>query len=89
MPPDPEGEETASLLQAADVVIGPEEPPSPLATGPKVPDFLGKTKREVLNESSELGMRVQVAGKGVARFQQPRAGSILEPGERVKVVFTR
>jgi cell division protein FtsI (penicillin-binding protein 3) len=57
--------------------------------GPTVPDFQGKTKRQVAEESSALGFRVELAGAGVARMQQPPPGAVLEPGQRVKVHFAR
>jgi membrane peptidoglycan carboxypeptidase len=69
------------------VVLGPEPPPHLVAAGPKVPDFQGKTKRAVLQESLALGVRVEIAGTGIARTQDPPAGSALRPGERVKVQF--
>jgi cell division protein FtsI (penicillin-binding protein 3) len=79
-----EGEE---LQQAG--VIGPPLPPEMIPTGPKVPNFQGKTKRQVMEESSALGVRVEIAGAGIARRQEPAPGSILRPGERVRVRFAR
>jgi cell division protein FtsI (penicillin-binding protein 3) len=57
--------------------------------GPKVPDFSGKTLRTVLQESSALGLPVEISGQGIARRQVPPAGSILPPGERIRVQFVR
>ncbi|HYP06862.1 MAG TPA: penicillin-binding protein, partial [Bryobacteraceae bacterium] len=70
-------------------LVGPGLPPEMLALGPKVPNFRGKTKRQVIEESSALGVAVQIAGVGIARRQEPRPGSVLRPGERVKVQFAR
>jgi cell division protein FtsI (penicillin-binding protein 3) len=82
LPPDSEEEQTA-------VMMGPALPPEMIPVGPKVPNFRGKTKRQVMEESSALGMRVEIAGTGIARRQQPQPGVILRPGERVKVRFAR
>ncbi len=79
-----DGEE---LQQAA--MMGPSLPPEMMPAGPKVPDFHGKTKRQVMEESSALGVRVEIAGAGIARRQEPAAGSVLRPGERVRVQFAR
>ena len=58
--------------------------------GPKVPDFRGMTLRGVLEESSARGMPVETLGApdvGLVRNQDPAAGTILPPGERVRVEF--
>jgi cell division protein FtsI (penicillin-binding protein 3) len=83
-PPDQEQEEVE--LKPA-VVLGPERPAHLAYTGPKVPDFHGKSKRAVLEESFALGVRVEVAGVGIARSQDPPAGVALRRGERIKVQF--
>jgi hypothetical protein len=70
-------------------LVGPALPPEMIPTGPKVPNFRGKTKRQVIEQSSALGVPVQIAGAGIARRQEPRPGSVLRPGERVKVQFAR
>lgn len=57
--------------------------------GPKVPDFRGMTLRGVLEESAAKGVQIEVSGNGLARNQEPAAGSILGPGVRVRVQFTR
>jgi cell division protein FtsI (penicillin-binding protein 3) len=69
--------------------MGPELPPEMIPTGPKVPNFRGMTKRQVIEESSALGMAVQIAGAGIARRQEPRPGAVLRPGETVRVQFAR
>ena len=46
-------------LQEA-VMVGPPLPPEMIPNGPKVPNFQGKTKRQVMEESSALGVRVQI-----------------------------
>jgi hypothetical protein len=80
-------------------VFGPELPPPPppvapavvaaVPAGPKAPDFRGKTLRDVLEESTALGIRVEFKGTGIARLQQPPAGSVLRSGEPMKVIFAR
>ena len=57
--------------------------------GPKVPNFQGMTLRGVLEASAASGVQIEVLGNGLARKQEPRAGSILAPGARVRVQFTR
>jgi cell division protein FtsI (penicillin-binding protein 3) len=57
--------------------------------GPKVPNFQGMTLRAVLEESAATGVQIEVSGNGLARNQEPAAGSILAPGARVRVQFTR
>ena len=88
-PPDLEGEGDV-LMQP--VPLGPAPagvPVQMVATGPKAPNFHGKTKREVLTQSMAAGVRVQMAGSGVVRSQMPPPGVTLRPGEHVKVVFAR
>jgi membrane peptidoglycan carboxypeptidase len=57
--------------------------------GPKVPDFYGKSLRTVMQESSRLGVPVDVIGSGIVRAQAPAAGGILAQGQRVRVQFAR
>lgn len=57
--------------------------------GPKVPNFRGMTLRAVLEESAATGVQIEVLGNGLVRNQEPPAGSILAPGARVRVQFTR
>jgi cell division protein FtsI (penicillin-binding protein 3) len=57
--------------------------------GPKVPNFRGMTLRAVLEESAATGVQIEVSGNGLVRNQEPPAGSILAPGARVRVQFSR
>lgn len=57
--------------------------------GPRVPNFVGKSMRVVLAEAAEKGLTIFPAGSGIARMQQPPAGSILHEGERIRVQFSR
>ncbi|HWR50411.1 MAG TPA: penicillin-binding transpeptidase domain-containing protein [Bryobacteraceae bacterium] len=61
--------------------------PAVIAVGPKAPLFQGKTMRAVLEESLQAGVPVEVVGSGIARAQWPVPGSMLNPGQRVRVEF--
>ncbi len=66
--------------------------PAQAETGPdapKVPNFVGKTLRDVMTEAAADGLDVDMLGSGLARAQTPEAGSALTPGERISVRFTR
>jgi membrane peptidoglycan carboxypeptidase len=58
-------------------------------TGPRAPDFNGKTLRDVLEQSAALGIQVQYTGSGLAATQQPAPGTPLRQGERIRVQFAR
>jgi cell division protein FtsI (penicillin-binding protein 3) len=60
-----------------------------VSIGPSVPNFIGKTIRDVIEESAAQGVRVDLSGSGLARRQEPPAGTRLAVGQRVKVVFER
>jgi cell division protein FtsI (penicillin-binding protein 3) len=81
-PPEEEESETTPA-----VVLGPERPAHLAVAGATVPNFYGKTKRAVLQQSLAMGVRVQIAGSGIARTQDPPPGVAIRPGERVKVTF--
>lgn len=69
-----------------------EPPPSAvpgLVSGPRVPDFQGMTMRAVLAKSAAEGWHVQTVGNGIARGQEPVAGTIVPPEKRVRVLFRR
>jgi cell division protein FtsI (penicillin-binding protein 3) len=57
--------------------------------GPRVPNFYGKTSREVMALSSRTGVPVIMAGAGIVSYQMPLAGEILLPGQKVKVTLAR
>jgi cell division protein FtsI (penicillin-binding protein 3) len=57
--------------------------------GTAVPDFQGKTVRDVIQTAAGAGMQVELIGHGVARAQAPPAGAMLPPGEKVRVLFAR
>ena len=56
---------------------------------PKVPNFVGKTVRDVMQEAAADGLDVVMFGSGLARTQTPNAGASLMPGERIRVRFAR
>jgi cell division protein FtsI (penicillin-binding protein 3) len=57
--------------------------------GPRVPNFQGKTVRNVIEQASALGIPVEFSGSGIARAQAPEPGAILPSGRRVRVQFSR
>lgn len=57
--------------------------------GPRVPNFQGKTIRNVIEQAAALGIPVEFTGSGVARAQAPQPGAILPSGQRVRVEFSR
>jgi cell division protein FtsI (penicillin-binding protein 3) len=59
------------------------------ALGPKAPDFRGMTLRAVLEAAAARGLEVEVEGSGLARTQEPAAGTALPRGVRVRVQFAR
>lgn len=66
-----------------------DDQPAGAAKGPMVPDFKGKTMRDVLAEAAAKGLVIQPDGSGVARLQYPAAGATLRQGERIRVRFSR
>ena len=57
---------------------------------PKVPDFVGKTVKDVMTEAAADGLDVDMQGSGgLARAQIPEPGASLLPGEHIKVRFAR
>ncbi len=58
-----------------------------LVSGPKTPDFRGKTMRAVLAEALAAGLPLEVSGRGLAREQFPAPGAPLPEDRRVRVVF--
>ncbi len=58
-------------------------------TGPTVPNFRGKTMRDVLTEAAAKGLTVVADGSGIARMQSPAPGTPLREGDRIHVQFAR
>jgi len=51
--------------------------PNPAETGPKVPNFRGKSMRAVVEQAGSMGLPVLIDGSGIARDQVPQAGAVL------------
>jgi cell division protein FtsI (penicillin-binding protein 3) len=60
-----------------------------LWTGPRVPDFRGKTMREVMERTSAMGLVLYPEGNGTARVQSPPAGTPLTEETVIRVRFSR
>ncbi len=69
--------------------VGQTQPKPRVPEAPGVPDFRGKSMRDVVEEASAEGLDVMVEGSGVARAQLPLPGSPLRRGEQIRIVFTR
>jgi cell division protein FtsI (penicillin-binding protein 3) len=78
------GDEPNILLDSED-----SDEPAPVVQGPTVPNFKGKSMRDVMAEAASKGLIILPAGSGVARVQSPAAGSALHEGERIRVQFSR
>ncbi len=97
--PEPDSEPVSSIPPGLGVAsntptqapfFSPTAPRDPNApTGVRVPNFRGRTMRDVLEKATESGIVVEVVGRGIARAQAPEAGAILPAGERVRVQFDR
>jgi cell division protein FtsI (penicillin-binding protein 3) len=89
--------EDVNDLSIAELAVEPEADlvaasgaPAPIApSGPVIPDFHGKTMREVAEEASSMGLTVLFDGSGVAHAQHPAPGAALMEGERIRVQFAR
>src|SRR5690349_19233233 len=57
--------------------------------GPTVPNFRGKTIRDVLAEAASMGLTILPDGSGIARVQYPAPGTPLHGGDRIRVQFAR
>ncbi len=57
--------------------------------GPRVPNFLGKTKRELVEQSAEDGVPIDFEGVGIARRQDPPPDAPLQVGQHVLVKLAR
>ena len=51
----------------------------------RVPDVLGLPARAAVRRIHEAGLRVEWYGSGVVRLVTPKAGSIVSPGDTVRV----
>ncbi len=98
LPEQPEGEAKESIeaeenieddLAIAGLGAGASVLEDGVEDGPRVPNFRGKSMRAVVEEAAALGLPVLFDGSGTARVQAPVPGSVLRPGERIRVEFKR
>jgi cell division protein FtsI (penicillin-binding protein 3) len=54
-----------------------------------VPEFRGSALRSVVESATNLGLRVETLGSGLARDQMPAAGTLVPPGTEIVVRFAR
>jgi len=54
-----------------------------------VPEFRGSALRSVVENATNLGLRVETLGSGLAREQMPAAGTMVPPGTEIVVRFAR
>jgi cell division protein FtsI (penicillin-binding protein 3) len=54
-----------------------------------VPEFHGAALRDVVEHATELGLRVETLGSGLAQDQVPTAGTAVPPGTEIIVRFAR
>lgn len=54
-----------------------------------VPEFRGSALREVVERATDLGLRVETLGSGLAQDQVPAAGTAVPPGTEIVVRFAR
>jgi hypothetical protein len=57
--------------------------------GPKTPNFVGKTIKEVVELAAGQGIDIDLSGDGVARAQSIPPGRAVLPGEHISVRFAR
>jgi cell division protein FtsI (penicillin-binding protein 3) len=66
-----------------------DDAPKNAVAGATVPNFRGKTMRDVLAEAAARGLTVLPDGSGIARVQYPAPGTPLHEGEQIRVQFAR
>jgi cell division protein FtsI (penicillin-binding protein 3) len=89
MEEDPSLRELLAAQEAEAALPVDDSIPAAAPKGPKVPDFRGKSVRNVVELASAEGIPVTIQGSGVARAQVPAAGRPMVPGEKIRVVFAR
>ena len=53
-----------------------------------MPDFTGKSLRQVMKECARIGLILQPSGSGLAVEQIPPPGALIKPSTRCTVWFT-
>lgn len=84
-PPAPVPEEAIELGSGTELVVARHES----TDGSRVPNLMGKTKRDVLTLTAASGIPVDARGAGIVRRQTPLPGEMLRPGERLVIEFSR
>jgi cell division protein FtsI (penicillin-binding protein 3) len=79
--PPPASETKAVLPASGTVVLDVEQ------GGIEVPSFVGKTVRGAVESAEDVGLEIDAVGSGIARQQNPAAGSHVAAGSRVTVQF--
>ena len=79
----PEPDMPAKLPISGTVVLDVEQ------GGIEVPAFVGKTFRSAIEAAQDAGLELEAVGSGIAREQNPAAGSHVPAGSRVTVQFGR
>jgi cell division protein FtsI (penicillin-binding protein 3) len=82
-------DEMSAATGAIEGAESPEEAVSADPNAPRVPDFAGKTIKDVMAEAAAKGIDIEMSGDGIAREQDPAAGSELIAGEHIRVRFAR
>jgi cell division protein FtsI (penicillin-binding protein 3) len=89
---EPAEEPVRSPARTEEKAIASAEVPqaeSPVLVGPRVPDLRGKNTVAVIRECASRGLPLTIAGEGIARAQRPEPGSLLPPGGKIHVEFSR
>jgi penicillin-binding protein 2 len=81
--PIPESPQPANPVQNGTIVLDVEQ------GGVEVPSFLGKSLRGALETAQESGLELNPVGSGMAREQNPAAGTHVTAGAHVIVKFGR
>lgn len=83
--------ETITTAEAAQIhrEMEAEVSQTEIPVGPKVPNFVGKPIRTVIEEATAGGVRLELIGSGIAREQDPAPGTQLAAGQKIKVHFGR
>lgn len=78
-----------NILEEDEDAASGQQKPVVAQGGPRVPNFRGKSMREVMALASQTGIPVVLAGSGTVNYQMPLAGEVLLPGQKVRVKFAR
>jgi cell division protein FtsI (penicillin-binding protein 3) len=81
--PKPASTDQTQLPASGTVVLDVEQ------GGIEVPSFVGKTVRSAVESAQDAGLELDAVGSGVARQQNPAAGTHVAAGSRVTVQFGR